>query len=126
MAVMGRFDNLTDGYKEIEDGAKVLRRRHAEKLVAWYAALRELYMKERGYRPPSNGRRPFVTHFTGCQPCNGEHNPSYEGDTCWTEMVRALNFADNQVLRNYGFVHKDPGSSTVDPVPFDYPWNDLW
>ncbi|XP_042026820.1 glycosyltransferase 6-like [Salvia splendens] len=64
-------------------------------------------------------RWPFVTHFTGCQPCSGEHNEAYEGDSCTVGMERALNFADNQVLRNYGFVHPDLGNvSIVTPLPF--------
>ncbi|VFQ58337.1 unnamed protein product [Cuscuta campestris] len=67
---------------------------------------------------------PFVTHFTGCQPCSGEHNPKYAGDSCWAGMERALNFADNQVLRNFGFKHKD--LKTLSPllsVPIDFPAN---
>lgn len=65
--------------------------------------------------------RPFVTHFTGCAPCNGEHNPVFEGDSCRVGMERALNFADNQVLRSYGFVHPDIGNgSHVRPLTFDY------
>lgn len=71
-------------------------------------------------RPRGRGRgRPFVTHFTGCQPCSGDHNPAYQGDACRVGMERALNFADNQVLRNYGFVHPDLGNaSLVKPLPF--------
>ncbi|TKY55600.1 Glycosyltransferase 6 [Spatholobus suberectus] len=55
----------------------------------------------------------------------GDHNPRYDGDTCWKEMERALNFADNQVLRNYGFVRKDLTSSYVYEVPFDFPRRDV-
>ncbi|KAF3496733.1 hypothetical protein DY000_02057168 [Brassica cretica] len=67
-------------------------------------------------------RRPFVTHFTGCQPCSGDHNTMYDGDTCWNGMIKAINFADNQVMRRYGFVHSDLGkTSPLQPVPFDYP-----
>jgi hypothetical protein len=36
-------------------------------------------------------------------------------------MRRALNFADDQVLRSYGFRHADPLSDDVRPLPFDYP-----
>ncbi|KAJ7944538.1 Glycosyltransferase 6 [Quillaja saponaria] len=121
--VEGKLENISEVYREIEEGTTSLRRRHAEKLSYWYGASREKYLKEKGLNP-WNGRRPFTTHFTGCQPCNGEHNPSYDGNACWREMERALNFADNQVLRNYGFVHKDLLSSSVYPVPFDYPWID--
>jgi hypothetical protein len=66
-------------------------------------------------------RRPFVKHFTGCQPCSGDHNPDYKGDVWWKEMERGLNFADNQVLRNYGFARKDLMTSSVYEVPFGYP-----
>ncbi|PRQ48229.1 putative xyloglucan 6-xylosyltransferase [Rosa chinensis] len=30
----------------------------------------------------------LVTHFTGCQPCNGEHNPKYKGDACWNNEMK--------------------------------------
>lgn len=125
IANLGRFEGINSGYNKIEEEVKALRRRHAEKLSLWYGELREHYLKEKRWGPLSRGRRPFVTHFTGCQPCNGNHNPSYDGDTCWKEMERALNFADNQVLRNYGFVRKDLTSSSVYEVPFDFPWHDL-
>nr|KYP53105.1 Glycosyltransferase 6 [Cajanus cajan] len=82
-------------------------------------------INEGGWLPLSRGRRPFVTHFTGCQPCTGDHNPHYKGDTCWKEMRRALNFADNQVLRNYGFVRKYLTSTSVHQVPFDFPQRDV-
>ncbi|XP_061341274.1 glycosyltransferase 6-like [Gastrolobium bilobum] len=125
LSMLGRFEGINDGYNEIEKEVRSLRRRHAEKLSVWYGELREPYLRQRGWEPLSRGRRPFVTHFTGCQPCSGNHNPSYDGDTCWKEMERALNFADNQVLRNYGFVRKDLITSSVYEVPFDFPRNDL-
>ncbi|KAI3451908.1 hypothetical protein Pfo_008573 [Paulownia fortunei] len=66
---------------------------------------------------PSPCKNPFGDHLL----LSGEHNPVYEGDSCWVGMERALNFADNQVLRNYGFVHPDLGhGSHVRPLPFDY------
>ncbi|GMY11928.1 glycosyltransferase 6-like [Fagus crenata] len=115
------YDNVTEGYIDMEIRAPTLRRRHAEKLSEYYAALREPYLEDLGYKS-GNGRRPFVTHFTGCQQCSGDHNAMYVGDTCWNEMERALNFADNQVLRKYGFMHPDLlKSSLVSVVPFDYP-----
>ncbi|RVX23675.1 putative glycosyltransferase 7 [Vitis vinifera] len=91
--------------------------RHAEKVSESYAEQREPYLKKAG-----NGRyswrRPFITHFTGCQPCSGKHNQMYAGESCWNSMQKALNFADNQVLRNFGFVHPDLlDSSTVTPLP---------
>ncbi|KAJ1380839.1 Nucleotide-diphospho-sugar transferase [Sesbania bispinosa] len=113
VAVKGRFEGIKVGYDKMEEEVRSLRRRHAEKLTLWYGELREGYLRQKE-------RRPFVTHFTGCQPCSGDHNPSYDGGgTCWKEMERALNFADNQVLRNYGFVRKDLLSSSVYEVPFD-------
>ncbi|RDX76469.1 Glycosyltransferase 6, partial [Mucuna pruriens] len=121
LSKLGMFEGIDDGYVGIEKEAMVLRRRHAEKVSLWYGELREAYLKERGWEPLSRGRRPFVTHFTGCQPCSGNHNPDYDGNTCWKEMDRALNFADNQVLRNYGFLRKDFTSSSVYQVPFDFP-----
>ncbi|XP_027346404.1 glycosyltransferase 6-like [Abrus precatorius] len=121
IGMLGRFEAVNDGYEKIEEEVRGLGRRHAEKVSLWYSELREGYLKKIGWVPLSKGRRPFVTHFTGCQPCNGEHNPDYDGNTCWKEMERALNFADNQVLRNYGFMRKDLLSSSVFQVPFDFP-----
>ncbi|KAH6784730.1 Galactosyl transferase GMA12/MNN10 family protein [Perilla frutescens var. hirtella] len=117
IGIVGRFEDIAERYVEMEKGVAGLRRRHAEAVSVSYAAERERYAEEGGGRR----RRPFITHFTGCQPCSGEHNPAYEGDSCTVGMERALNFADNQVLRNYGFVHPDLGnSSLVIPLPFDY------
>ncbi|CAK9184137.1 unnamed protein product [Ilex paraguariensis] len=102
-----------------EKGMRRLRWRHAEKVSESYGALREQYLKQEGYGKDT-GRRPFITHFTGCQPCSGDHNPMYGGNSCWRGMERALNFADYQVLRNYGFVHPDLlDSAFVLPLPFD-------
>lgn len=117
---MKTYDNISEGYKEVEIWGPKLRRRHAAKLWEYYSKLmREPYLDDAGYK---KRRRPFVTHFTGCQQCNGNHNPMYVGDTCWIEMQKALNFADNQLLRNYGFVRPDlVNSSFVSPLPSDYP-----
>ncbi|XP_059446850.1 probable xyloglucan 6-xylosyltransferase 3 [Corylus avellana] len=49
-------------------------------------------------------RWPFVTHFVGCRPC-GSH-ADYAVEKCLRSMERAFNFADNQVLRLYGFEHR--------------------
>ncbi|PQQ12442.1 glycosyltransferase 6-like [Prunus yedoensis var. nudiflora] len=109
LALVGKYDILTESYIKMERNEGVLRRRHAEKVNEWYDTEREKYLKRRE-------RRPFVTHFTGCQPCSGEHNPQYSADLCWNEMKRALNYADNQVLKNYGFVHPELSSSDVSAV----------
>ncbi|KAL0332355.1 UNVERIFIED_CONTAM: Glycosyltransferase 6 [Sesamum calycinum] len=107
--------------KRIEKRVPRLRRRHAEAVRESYEAELERHLAEGGERHDSGWRRPFITHFTGCQPCSGEHNLAYEGILAgWNE--RALNFADNQVLRSYGFVHPDiANGSYVRPLPFDYP-----
>nr|KJB46680.1 hypothetical protein B456_008G0841002 [Gossypium raimondii] len=119
--IVGGYENTTERYLEIERGAPKLRRRHAEKVSEQYAAFREEFLKEAG-NGKGSWRRPLITHFTGCQPCSGDHNLMYAGESCWNGMVKALNFADNQVLRKYGFVHSDlHDSSTVTEIPFDYP-----
>ncbi|GER30990.1 alpha-6-galactosyltransferase [Striga asiatica] len=111
LPLVKKFDNIAKKYIEIEKRVKMLRRRHAE-----------AEMRRHVGEGPDDWRRPFVTHFTGCQPCSGDHNPNYKGDSCWIEIERALNFADNQVLRNYGFVHPSlKNGSLVRPLPFDYP-----
>ncbi|KAL3641113.1 hypothetical protein CASFOL_016081 [Castilleja foliolosa] len=93
-----KFDEIENKYLEMEKRVKKLRRAHAEVASESYAAKREWV---------GDGKRPFVTHFTGCQPCSGDNNLEYKGNSCTVGMERALNFADNQVLRNYGFVHPD-------------------
>uniref|UniRef100_A0A2P2IRR5 Putative glycosyltransferase 7 n=2 Tax=Rhizophora mucronata TaxID=61149 RepID=A0A2P2IRR5_RHIMU len=120
------YDNITEMYTEIERGDEKLRRRHAEKVSEQYGALREPHLRTAG-NGKGSWRRPFITHFTGCQPCSGDHSQMYAGQTCWDVMIKALNFADNQVLRNYGFVHPDLlDSETVTETPFDYPEEGPW
>ncbi|OIV93841.1 hypothetical protein TanjilG_03804 [Lupinus angustifolius] len=125
VAMLGRFEEIIFGYNDLEEDVSSLRRRHAEKLSKYYGELREPHLKKRGWVPLSKGKRPFVTHFTGCQPCSGNHNPSYKGETCWKEMEKALNFGDDQVLRKYGFIRKNLSTSYVHEVPFDYPWSNF-
>ncbi|TQD71877.1 hypothetical protein C1H46_042585 [Malus baccata] len=99
----------------------MLRRRQAEKVSQFYGTMRDQHVKDKGYWE-DDLRRPFTTHFTGCQPCNGQHSSAYTWEACWNGMQRALNFADNQVLRRFGFVHPDLlNSSFVSPLPFDFP-----
>ncbi len=59
------------------------------------------------YKPGVYGddRWPFVTHFTGCEFCEGVINPVYTPQLCQTQMERAIKFADNQVINQYGFRH---------------------
>lgn len=119
--VVGTIDDVKESYTRVEKGVAKLRRRHAEKTSVDYAAMREGYLRGTGYGEGS-GRRPFVTHFTGCKQCNGHRNPTYKGDTCSVLMEKALTFADNQVLRRYGFVRPDLlNSSRSFAVPFDFP-----
>ncbi|XP_057796776.1 putative glycosyltransferase 7 [Salvia miltiorrhiza] len=109
--IVGRFDGLCGRYAELEGR----QRRHAEAAGAGYAAERGRHAEKGGWR------RPFVTHFTGCQPCSGDHNLEYDGETCKVEMERALNFADNQVLKNYGFVHPDlRNGSLISPLSYRF------
>ncbi|GFP93888.1 putative glycosyltransferase 7 [Phtheirospermum japonicum] len=121
MEIVGTYDNITERYTGIEKKVAALRRRHAEKVSEGYARMWEEHLWDAGNGRGSR-RRPFITHFTGCQPCSGDHNQMYSGQTCFDAMQKALSFADNQVLRDYGFVHPDLlDPSTVNPVPFDYP-----
>ncbi|KAF5181404.1 galactomannan galactosyltransferase 1-like [Thalictrum thalictroides] len=121
--IVGVLDNTTAKYREIEKNVGKLRRRHAEKVSECYSELREAYLKEAGFGLGS-WRRPFITHFTGCQPCSGNHNQLYSAEDCKNGMEKVLNFADNQVLRNYGLVRRDlldSKSLSPLPLPFDSP-----
>ncbi|OIT08532.1 putative glycosyltransferase 7 [Nicotiana attenuata] len=118
--IIGQLDNITDKYIGIEKKMPSLRRRHAEKVSERYGKLWEEYLIK------DKWRMPFITHFTGCEPCSGDYNPIYSWETCYNAMQKALNLADNQVLRKYGFVHKDLlDSSSVSPLPFDFPSNSV-
>uniref|UniRef100_A0ACD5YKN6 Uncharacterized protein n=1 Tax=Avena sativa TaxID=4498 RepID=A0ACD5YKN6_AVESA len=123
LEIVPRLGNITERYEEMERRAPELRRGHAvrehtERAAARNAALEGAGLGQSGVH---GWRRPFVTHFTGCQPCSGDRNRHYTGDTCNDGMRRALNFADDQVLRAYGFRHAGPLSDDVQPLPFDYP-----
>ena len=69
-------------------------------------------------------RWPFVTHFVGCKPCGSYAD--YAIEKCFRSMERAFNFADNQVLKLYGFEHRgllSPGlkrirNETTRPLEF--------
>ncbi|KAF6159737.1 hypothetical protein GIB67_029995 [Kingdonia uniflora] len=116
--IVGRLDSINDKYVDIEKQNRKLGRRHAEKVSEYYAELRGPYLKESGYAKDS-WKRPFITHFAGCQPCSGNHNQMYSGESCWDGMQKVLNFADNQVLQKFGFVHKNlQDSASVLPIPF--------
>uniref|UniRef100_A0A0E0K4M7 Glycosyltransferase 7 n=1 Tax=Oryza punctata TaxID=4537 RepID=A0A0E0K4M7_ORYPU len=123
LEIAGRLGNITERYEAMERGAAPLRRRHAEAEHAAYAAARDGALAAAGLAESGvNGwRRPFVTHFTGCQPCSGHRNEHYSGKSCDEGIRRALSFADDQVLRAYGFRHAGPLSDAVRPLPFDHP-----
>lgn len=115
--ILGTFQNITEKYNEMEKGVSRLRRRHAEKVSETYGEMREEYLKDAG-NAKGSWRRPFITHFTGCQPCSGKYNAMYSAHDCWNAMHNALNFADNQVMRKFGYSLLD---NAVSPLPFDYP-----
>ncbi|CAI9111251.1 OLC1v1011429C1 [Oldenlandia corymbosa var. corymbosa] len=123
VGVMGKLDDITGRYEKIEKKTVKLRRRHAEVVSESYGKLWEKHLEDAGDRK-GGWRRPFITHFTGCQPCSGKYNPAYKGDDCWVGMERALNFADNQVLRSFGFRHPDLRNGSVSPLAFDFPGAD--
>lgn len=65
-----------------------------------------------------NDRWPFVTHFVGCKPCL-KTGGDYPVDTCFRQMERAFDFADNQILDALGFRHRKLGSSKVTRIRED-------
>ncbi|KAF8721533.1 hypothetical protein HU200_023040 [Digitaria exilis] len=62
-----------------------------------------------------DGRWPLVTHFVGCKPCR-RYADSYPADRCRRGMERAFNFADDQILRLYGFQHESLNTTAVQRV----------
>ncbi|XP_010678459.2 probable xyloglucan 6-xylosyltransferase 5 [Beta vulgaris subsp. vulgaris] len=61
-------------------------------------------MAEKYHPGLGDERWPFVTHFVGCKPCGSYGD--YPVEKCLKSMERAFNFADNQVLKLYGFRHR--------------------
>ncbi|CAM6099386.1 unnamed protein product [Calypogeia fissa] len=53
--------------------------------------------------------RPLTTHFTDCHPCMGKVG----FELCLERYDRTYNFADNQVLENYGLRHERLNSSSI-------------
>ncbi|KAG2623008.1 probable glycosyltransferase 3 [Panicum virgatum] len=68
-------------------------------------------MMEEHHPGLGDDRWPFITHFVGCKTCGRYED--YPLDRCLRGMERAFNFADNQVLRLYGFQHRSLGSAKV-------------
>ena len=112
--VVDRLDGVAARYEAIERRSRTpgLRRRHAEREHLRYAAARNAAVSGVVPGPAGGGekgwRRPLITHFVGCQPCSGGRNPMYSRESCDDGMRRALAFADDQVLRAYGFRHAAP------------------
>ncbi|KAF8721534.1 hypothetical protein HU200_023041 [Digitaria exilis] len=77
--------------------------------------------RRNGWTPGIAGgeeRWPLVTHFVGCKPCGGQY-ASYDAAECRRGMERALNFADDQILRLYGFEHESLNTTAVRRVRND-------
>jgi xyloglucan 6-xylosyltransferase len=55
-----------------------------------------------------------VTHFVGCKPCG--NFSEFPVERCLEKIDRAFNFADNQILQMYGFVHKSLNTSSVKKI----------
>ncbi|XP_042502690.1 probable xyloglucan 6-xylosyltransferase 5 [Macadamia integrifolia] len=75
-------------------------------LHGYWAGLVDRYeeMMEKYHAGLGDERWPFVTHFVGCKPCGSYGD--YPVERCLKSMERAFNFADNQVLKLYGFRHR--------------------
>ncbi|XP_057443139.1 probable xyloglucan 6-xylosyltransferase 3 [Lotus japonicus] len=75
-------------------------------LHGYWAGLVDRYeeMLEKYHPGLGDERWPFVTHFVGCKPCGSYGD--YPVERCLSSMERAFNFADNQVLKLYGFRHR--------------------
>ncbi|XP_043725271.1 probable xyloglucan 6-xylosyltransferase 5 [Telopea speciosissima] len=75
-------------------------------LHGYWAGLVDRYeeMMEKYHPGLGDERWPFVTHFVGCKPCGSYGD--YPVERCLKSMERAFNFADNQILKLYGFRHR--------------------
>ncbi|XP_051181562.1 probable glycosyltransferase 4 [Lolium perenne] len=89
-------------------------------LHGYWKAIVDRYEEMRSKWRPGLGddRWPLVTHFVGCKPC-GEQGASYEASRCRQGMERALNFADDQILKLYGFQHESLNTTAVRRVRND-------
>ncbi|GJN06989.1 hypothetical protein PR202_ga24774 [Eleusine coracana subsp. coracana] len=79
-----------------------------------WTGLVDRYERNAAQHHPGFGdhRWPFVTGFAGCDPKIKEED-AMEKQRCVKGMERAFNFADNQVLRMYGFEHRSLESDEV-------------
>lgn len=99
--IVGTLDGIAGKYAEKEKADPALRPRRNAEVVA----VAGTYGQRMAEAVGASWQRPFVTHFTGCQPCTGHHNVIYRAEECWDGIRKALDFADDQVLRAYGFQH---------------------
>jgi xyloglucan 6-xylosyltransferase len=88
-------------------------------LHGYWAILVDHYeeMMEKYHPGLGDHRWPFVTHFVGCKPCSKVGD--YSLDRCLTQMERAFNFGDNQILEMLGFKHRSLISKKVKRVRND-------
>jgi xyloglucan 6-xylosyltransferase len=88
-------------------------------LNGFWEGIVDRYEEMRRKGRPTGGlgddRWPFVTHFVGCKPCR-RYADSYPADRCRRGMERAFNFADDQILRLYGFEHESFNTTAVQRV----------
>ncbi|XP_062209224.1 probable glycosyltransferase 5 [Phragmites australis] len=80
----------------------------------WEGIVERYEEMQRKGRPDGlgDGRWPLVTHFVGCKPCR-RYADSYPAERCRLGMERALNFADDQILKLYGFEHESLNGTAV-------------
>jgi xyloglucan 6-xylosyltransferase len=90
-------------------------------LHGYWKAIVDRYEEMRSKWRPGLGddRWPLVTHFVGCKPCGEPNGASYEAALCRRGMERALNFADDQILKLYGFEHQSLNTTAVRRVRND-------
>ncbi|KAL2641918.1 hypothetical protein R1flu_009505 [Riccia fluitans] len=88
-------------------------------LHGYWVILVEKYeeMMEKYHPGLGDDRWPFVTHFVGCKPCGSYGD--YAVERCLNQMERAFNFADNQVLQQYGLQHKSLNTPKVKRIRND-------
>jgi xyloglucan 6-xylosyltransferase len=120
-ALTGRPDFEADDqsaliYMLVTEKGRWMDRVHVETrfyLHGFWTGLVDRYEEMMANHHPGLGddRWPFITHFVGCKTC-GRYS-DYPMDRCLRSMERAVNFADNQVLRLYGFQHRSLVSPKV-------------
>uniref|UniRef100_A0ACD5WQ23 Uncharacterized protein n=1 Tax=Avena sativa TaxID=4498 RepID=A0ACD5WQ23_AVESA len=89
-------------------------------LHGYWKGIVDRYEEMRSKWRPGLGddRWPLVTHFVGCKPCGGQ-GATYDAAECRRGMERALNFADDQILKLYGFQHESLNTTAVHRVKND-------